>query len=501
MFLHDTTIFQYKNYALFVIFFAAFCLFAIKAEAAVPVAVQTAPVPVDISRMEQEVEALRRMARNEADTTLQSVAQDKSSLLRAVEQLRTRKKQQEAKLAALEALFTQQQQTLIQLEQDQAEQKSSSQTLEGAVRLTAGKLRERFSKSPYTSTNPQQQEHVAHLANSDKYPDYEDIRALSRMLFAEIDNARAVSLQPGEYSLPDGSVARADILRVGHFLAAARNESGEIVLVQPADSGKRLMLSPAKAQGTILENLENLFAGQGGRVPADFSGGAVLRRFTEEKNWFDHIRAGGFLVWPILLLGGGAMLFGIWRYAVLSRVLMGDPRVLGTFFEQTRREDFISARETLDRQATNDKAPVYDVLRHMLDNWNGTITSLEKCHDEAILAHLTPLERGITFVAVAAAVSPLLGLLGTVTGMIATFDSITLFGNSDPKMLSGGISIALVTTELGLLMAIPLMLLHYVLSRRVDALGSDMEEQGVVFIARASGKAASGCGCACGHAH
>ena len=88
--------------------------------------------------------------------------------------------------------------------------------------------------------------------------------------------------------------------------------------------------------------------------------------------------------------------------------------------------------------------------------------------------------------AVVAAVAPLLGLLGTVTGMISTFDVITIFGNSDPKLLSGGISVALVTTELGLIVAIPLLLLHHFLSRRVDAIVNELEEEGAVLVARAS---------------
>ena len=80
------------------------------------------------------------------------------------------------------------------------------------------------------------------------------------------------------------------------------------------------------------------------------------------------------------------------------------------------------------------------------------------------------LNRGLPTVAVLAAVSPLLGLLGTVTGMIETFQSITLFGTGDPKLMSGGISQALITTQLGLAVAIPLVLFHSLLTGRVNRL-------------------------------
>ena len=98
---------------------------------------------------------------------------------------------------------------------------------------------------------------------------------------------------------------------------------------------------------------------------------------------------------------------------------------------------------------------------------------------EAILHELPRLQRGLALLAVFGAVAPLLGLLGTVTGMIDTFRVITLFGTSDPKLMSGGISEALVTTEVGLAVAIPIMLLHTFLSRRVDHVIGDMEENDV----------------------
>jgi biopolymer transport protein ExbB len=82
---------------------------------------------------------------------------------------------------------------------------------------------------------------------------------------------------------------------------------------------------------------------------------------------------------------------------------------------------------------------------------------------------------------VLAAVAPLLGLLGTVTGMINTFQTITLYGTGDPRMMSGGISEALITTQLGLAVAVPIMILHHILERRVDALMGDMEEKGTSF--------------------
>ncbi|MBF0246098.1 MAG: MotA/TolQ/ExbB proton channel family protein [Planctomycetes bacterium] len=101
---------------------------------------------------------------------------------------------------------------------------------------------------------------------------------------------------------------------------------------------------------------------------------------------------------------------------------------------------------------------------------------MERSMEESILHLLPELERRLPYLAVIAAAAPLLGLLGTVTGMISTFDMIALFGTGDARVLSGGISVALITTELGLIVAVPTLLIHNHLSGRVDGIIADMEK-------------------------
>ena len=104
--------------------------------------------------------------------------------------------------------------------------------------------------------------------------------------------------------------------------------------------------------------------------------------------------------------------------------------------------------------------------------------------DEAILREMPKLERGLITLAILAAIAPMLGLLGTVSGMIETFQSITLFGTGDPKLMSGGISQALVTTELGLAVAIPLLLIHSGLSGKSNRLVQILDEESAAIVAR-----------------
>jgi len=128
--------------------------------------------------------------------------------------------------------------------------------------------------------------------------------------------------------------------------------------------------------------------------------------------------------------------------------------------------------------------PLGRVLAVYSENPEADTETLELKLDEAILRETAPIETGLSFIKVLYVVAPLLGLLGTVVGMIATFQMITLFGTGDPRMMAGGISTALVTTVLGLVVAIPLTLLHSFLQGKARALIQVLEEQAAGMIAR-----------------
>ena len=123
-----------------------------------------------------------------------------------------------------------------------------------------------------------------------------------------------------------------------------------------------------------------------------------------------------------------------------------------------------------------------DLLATAVDNYKVKSTNLEEILFEKILSAQPTLERFLPFMALTAAAAPLLGLLGTVTGMIKTFTLITIFGTGDAKSLSSGISEALVTTELGLIVAIPSLILHGLLSRMAKQKIGDLEQISVSFI-------------------
>ena len=127
--------------------------------------------------------------------------------------------------------------------------------------------------------------------------------------------------------------------------------------------------------------------------------------------------------------------------------------------------------------------PLGRVLKVGKDNFNKDIDTLELKLAEAIMAERPSIERGIGFIKIISVVAPLAGLLGTVTGMIVTFQMITLYGTGDPKLMAGGISQALVTTVLGLLVAIPTSLLHSFTQSSARGIISILEEQSTGILA------------------
>jgi biopolymer transport protein ExbB len=179
-----------------------------------------------------------------------------------------------------------------------------------------------------------------------------------------------------------------------------------------------------------------------------------------------------------LVIGLLASAIAVERIFFLNRVHANADRMMGRVNQLAGRGDWAGCDAVLQNQKGK---PVYNVLRAGLSAVDEKRETLESVLQEAILKELPRLERFLPALNIMGAVAPLLGLLGTVTGMIGTFQSITLHGAGDPRMMSGGISEALITTMLGLSVAIPIMLVHSFLRRRLEHIIGDMEEKAVAL--------------------
>src|SRR5690554_1139746 len=200
----------------------------------------------------------------------------------------------------------------------------------------------------------------------------------------------------------------------------------------------------------------------------DPSRGALLTMSLASPNLFERIKQGAFVGYIILLIGVVGLSIAAWRLIVLGNI---NKRVKQQQKELNKPQDNNPLGRVLNSYYAIPKPVNIDVLEAKMD--------------EAVLRELPALEMGQTIIKLFAGIAPLLGLLGTVTGMIATFQAITNFGTGDPKLMAGGISQALVTTVEGLIVAIPLLLAHNWVAARSKSLVQLLDEQSAGLIAEA----------------
>jgi biopolymer transport protein ExbB len=197
---------------------------------------------------------------------------------------------------------------------------------------------------------------------------------------------------------------------------------------------------------------------------------------TEETLW-EHINKGGAVMVPIFVMGGAALLVALYKWISLTLIRKPKKKQIDALLHAVADRDEEAAR----LKAEEIKGPVGRMLQAGMRHLKEPRDLIEEVMYETVLATRQKLQRMLPFIAICAASAPLLGLLGTVTGIIRTFKLITLFGSGDVKMLSSGISEALITTEFGLIVAIPSLLIHAFLSRRARGVIGQMENAAIAF--------------------
>ena len=215
-----------------------------------------------------------------------------------------------------------------------------------------------------------------------------------------------------------------------------------------------------------------------GQSPADATLGKALKIQAGNDSIAEHLAKGGSVGVVIIALGGVCLLLGLLKFFEVTSFKTPKPEDVQKVLSHIENGDLANAK-TAAASTPGAGGALLAVGVEYVDEKRGT---LEEILYEKILAVRPKLERFLPFIALTAAAAPLLGLLGTVTGMIKTFNLITIFGTGDAKSLSSGISEALVTTELGLCVAIPALILHGLLSRMARQKIGDMEQTAVGFI-------------------
>ncbi|MBU2648297.1 DUF3450 family protein [bacterium] len=425
----------------------------------------------------KQVEIEKGRAVEEALLATKGIGQKRRVTLQAIQQLEDDNRRIRAAIAAqrleLERLETAREK--LQKRQEQID--SVSRELIGFIRVNARDLDTLIGQSLQSAFIKDRGRFLQRLFNRDNVPDMTDIRRIVGLLLAEIQLSGEVRIQDQTLVGRSGESETASVLVLGNFTTAYRT-AAETGFALYSEKSRRLFALSKLPSGRVREKIAAYMNGRSEDVPVDPSRGTAIRQITAQPDLFEQIASGGPVVWPIL----GILLIGILiigeRFVFLLRRRVNAEKLSEQLNTLALGNQWSACEQLLAKYG---RKPLSVVLQAALKNRHLKREDIENTLQESILGQIPPLERFLSTLGMMASIAPLLGLLGTVTGMINTFHTITTFGTGDARMMSGGISEALVTTMLGLSVAIPIMFCHTLLSRFVENMIAEMEEKAVAF--------------------
>jgi biopolymer transport protein ExbB len=279
----------------------------------------------------------------------------------------------------------------------------------------------------------------------------------------------------GKAVLPDGKLTEGNFAMIGPMVYFASSDKKYAGL---SERGPSLEPRLVQFDDTAVDAISTMVETGKAEVPMDLTMGKAAAIATTKDTVVGHIAKGGIWMGPILLFAFLSLILGIFKAVEMKTVNKLKPGVLSTVLGMLQENKTSEAKEYLSQHT----GPAARMLEQAIKNIHLPKELLEEFMFESILSIQPKLERGLAIISTTAAVAPLLGLLGTVTGMINTFKLITLFGTGDARSLSSGISEALITTEFGLIVAIPALLMSAYLSRKSSRILADMERISVSFV-------------------
>jgi len=399
------------------------------------------------------------MARqNEQVQMLKDTQAKRTAMLNESERLETQFEENEVKLANLTDTLS--------------NRMGSLKELFGVLQQVAGDSSNKFMTSVVSAELPGRSNFMDELAqkmgSTSKLASIDDIEKVWFELQREMTEQGKVSRFTTDVIVEGGSKAQKEVVRVGAFNLIA---DGKYLEYTPATNTiSQLTRQPSSRYTATAADLQQANSGV---VPfaLDPTGGSILGLLVQAPDTEEQVHQGGTVGYIILGVGLIALLIALERF--VSLMIMGS-----------------KIRRQLKDTVARDDNPLGRVMKVKDQYPDVAYDTLELKLSEAIIREMPKITRNLTLIKIISVVAPLLGLLGTVTGMINTFQAITLFGTGDPKLMAGGISQALVTTVLGLVVAIPTVFLYTLLNTRSKNMLLILQEQSAGIIAERSEKGA-----------
>jgi len=388
---------------------------------------------------------------------------------RLVREARQRQRSMEQASEQLEAKFAVNEREISTLNQQLNDNLGELRELFGVVQLVAGDAASQFETSLTSIQYQGRREFLLGLAErmgqSARIASVEELERLWFELQREATELGRVVRMPLEVVDVDGNRSTRDVVRVGAFNIVS---DGKYLSYEPATrTVAELVRQPD--QRRFISSTSDIVRAQDGfeAFGVDVTRGQILALLIQQPNMRERIAQGAEIGYLIIALG------------ILGLLLAGERLVTLSILSSKVSSQLKSPEPRTDN-------PLGRVLKVYSDNKQVDVETLELKLSEAIMKETPKLQRFLLFLKIISVVAPLMGLLGTVTGMIQTFQAITLFGTGDPTLMAGGISQALVTTVLGLTVAIPMVLLHTIVSGRSRRIINVLQEQSAGIVAQHS---------------
>ncbi|ODS11499.1 MotA/TolQ/ExbB proton channel family protein [Vibrio scophthalmi] len=336
----------------------------------------------------------------------------------------------------------------------------------GVVRQNAKELQTELNQSVTGVDAQSYNAQIEQIIAATSLPSMPQLTALWKALDEQVQAGGTISFSQVNFVDGEGKTNQIDVARLGAIGLVGNN--GYLAWNGQKGEAKAYLKQPEK--GPTLSLVSDLQNGALQNVVVDPSRGIMLEQLALEPSLKDRLQAGGVV---------GQIILGLLAIGVIIAVFRGVSLAM--------------ARQKIRAQLKTPNVPGNNPLGRILAVYNKeqnrSVEALELRLLEAVVDEQAQLEKGLSMLKLLAALAPMLGLLGTVTGMIETFQVITQFGNGDPKVMAGGISMALVTTVLGLIAAMPLLLAHNVLSSQAESIRNILEKQGIGIVAEQAEKA------------
>ncbi|MGD2129707.1 MAG: MotA/TolQ/ExbB proton channel family protein [Lysobacterales bacterium] len=414
---------------------------------------------VSMDELLQQVKQGRIKDAAENKKRIEEFQKDRSRQQQLLKDMQNEKVRQENLSQQLEDTFEANDAQIIDLERALQDRLGELKELFGVLQQAAGDARGNFDGSLTQIQFPDRGEWLTKFAqkmgSTTRMPTIAEIERLWFELAREMTESAKVARINATVVTADGKEEEREVIRVGLFNAVSDGKYLEYV----PETGRlvELQRQPQSRYTSRAEDLQEAKSGITG-FAVDPTRGQLLALLVQTPGFMERVSQGQIVGYTIIVLGFIGLLVAIWRLIVLSSVS-------AKVSHQTKH---------LDQPGNN---PLGRVLKVAQENPGVDVESLELKLGEAILKETPKLTAMLQFMKIISVVAPLLGLLGTVTGMIITFQAITLYGAGDPKLMAGGISTALVTTVEGLVVAIPMVFLHTLVQSRAKRLTQILQEE------------------------